>query len=80
MAIERPDLRARVAAQRDQRDAQSSRRVRRQVLRRDGMQCEVLDAGGAALAFPAGSVGKVVQRALDFSYAGFGLGAVNLED
>ncbi len=50
MAIERPDLRARVAAQRDQRDAQSSRRVRRQVLRRDGMQCEVLDAGGAARA------------------------------
>ena len=38
------------------------------------------NAGGAALAFTAGSVGKVVQRALDFSYAGFGLGAVNLED
>ena len=36
--------------------------------------------GGAALAFTAGGVGKVVQRALDFSYAGFGLGAVNLED
>ena len=47
MAIERPDLRARVVAQRSQRDAQASRRLRRQVLRRDGMQCEVLDAGGA---------------------------------
>ena len=47
MVIERPDLRARLAAQRGQRDAQSSRRVRRQVLRRDGMQCEVLDADGA---------------------------------
>ncbi|MCW5581843.1 MAG: aminotransferase class I/II-fold pyridoxal phosphate-dependent enzyme, partial [Luteimonas sp.] len=46
MAIERPDLRARAAAQREQRDVQSSRRIRRQVLRRDGMQCEVLDAGG----------------------------------
>ena len=38
------------------------------------------NAGSAALAFTAGGVGKVVQRALDFSYAGFGLGAVNLED
>jgi len=47
MTIERPDLRARVAAQRGQRDAQSSRRIRRQVLRRDGMRCEVLDPDGA---------------------------------
>lgn len=46
MAIERPDLRARIAAQRSQRDAQSSRRFRKQVLRRDGMQCEVAEAGG----------------------------------
>ena len=46
MANERPDLRARVVEQRERRDAQSSRRMRRQVLRRDGMQCEVLDADG----------------------------------
>ncbi|MCA0392559.1 MAG: 8-amino-7-oxononanoate synthase [Proteobacteria bacterium] len=44
--MERPDLRARIAAQRSQRDAQSSRRFRKQVLRRDGMQCEVAEAGG----------------------------------
>ncbi|HRN62060.1 MAG TPA: 8-amino-7-oxononanoate synthase [Luteimonas sp.] len=46
MTGERPDLRARVAAQRAQRDASDARRVRRDVLRRDGVRCEVADAGG----------------------------------
>src|SRR5690606_5622465 len=46
MAVERPDLHARVAAQREQREAESGRRVRREVLRRDGVRCEVADPGG----------------------------------
>jgi 8-amino-7-oxononanoate synthase len=38
---ERPDLRARIAAQREQRVALGRTRVRRTVSRRDGMRCEV---------------------------------------
>ena len=48
MAVERPDLHARVAAQREQREAESGRRVRREVLRRDGVRCEVADPGGGS--------------------------------
>jgi 8-amino-7-oxononanoate synthase len=47
MPVERPDLHARVAAQREQRAAQSGLRTRREVLRRDGARCEVVDAQGA---------------------------------
>src|SRR5690606_5021632 len=38
---ERPDLHARIAAQRDKRAAAGRTRVRRTVTRRDGMRCEV---------------------------------------
>ena len=46
MAPDRPDLRARARQTRDTRDAQNARRHRRTVTRRDGMRCEVRDAGG----------------------------------
>jgi len=46
MPIERPDLRARVAGSREQRGAGASRRVRREVVRRDGVRCEVSDGRG----------------------------------
>ena len=46
MSSERPDLHARVAASREQRSAGSARRVRREVLRRDGVRCEVADGQG----------------------------------
>ena len=45
---ERPDLHARVAAQRARRDDEAARRTRRDVLRRDGVRCEVVDADGNA--------------------------------
>ncbi|TCT25123.1 8-amino-7-oxononanoate synthase [Thermomonas haemolytica] len=44
----RPLLTARVAALREQRIAQQRLRLRRTVLRRDGMRCEVQDAGGGS--------------------------------
>lgn len=44
----RPPLTARVAALREQRIAQQRVRTRRTVLRRDGMRCQVQDAGGGA--------------------------------
>lgn len=44
----RPLLTARVAALREQRIAQERLRLRRTVLRRDGMRCEVQDAGGGS--------------------------------
>src|SRR5690606_19519359 len=47
MSTERPDLHARVAASRQQRSAGSARRVRREVLRRDGVRCELADGQGA---------------------------------
>jgi len=47
MPVERPDLHARVVAQREQRNADAGRRARREVLRRDGVHCEVVDAQGA---------------------------------
>jgi len=43
----RPDLHQRIAAARLQRDAAQRRRTRRQVLRRDGMRCEVIGQDGA---------------------------------
>lgn len=48
MAVDRPDLRARVRAAAAQRDAGSLRRVRRTVTRRDGMRSEVLGEDGGA--------------------------------
>jgi 8-amino-7-oxononanoate synthase len=47
MPVDRPDLHARVAAQREQRAAASARRTRREVLRRDGVRCEVAGADGS---------------------------------
>ena len=44
----RPLLTARVAALREQRIAQQRLRLRRTVLRRDGMRCEVRDASGGS--------------------------------
>ena len=44
---EREDLRARVAALRSRRRLQARERVRRTVLRRDGVRCEVAGADGA---------------------------------
>ncbi|MFN7136075.1 MAG: aminotransferase class I/II-fold pyridoxal phosphate-dependent enzyme, partial [Thermomonas sp.] len=44
----RPLLTIRVAALREQRIAQQRLRLRRTVLRRDGMRCEVQDAGGGS--------------------------------
>ena len=46
MPLERPDLHARVAARREQRTADASRRTRRDVLRRDGVYCELDDGAG----------------------------------
>lgn len=46
MAPERPDLRARAREARDARTQAQARRVRRTVLRRDGMRSEVQDADG----------------------------------
>jgi 8-amino-7-oxononanoate synthase len=43
---ERPDLRARIATQREQRAATGRTRVRRTITRRDGMRCEVSTADG----------------------------------
>lgn len=42
----RPDIRARIAAARAQREAAGRRRVRRTILRRDGMRCEVAGRDG----------------------------------
>ena len=44
---EREDLRARVSAQRAEREARDRLRVRRTVLRRDGVRCELEDADGS---------------------------------
>ncbi|MGJ4803200.1 8-amino-7-oxononanoate synthase [Luteimonas sp. SDU82] len=46
--MERPDLHARVAALRQQRSSGSARRHRREVLRRDGVRCEVSDGHGGS--------------------------------
>ncbi len=46
MAVDRPDLRARVRTAREARDTGHARRTRRTVTRRDGMRCEVRDAEG----------------------------------
>ena len=43
----RPDLRERIAASRQQRLSANRIRVRRTVVRRDGVRCEVLDGAGA---------------------------------
>ncbi|TWG92818.1 8-amino-7-oxononanoate synthase, partial [Luteimonas sp. J16] len=48
MPVDRPDLHARVAALRQQRDAESGRRARREVLRRDGVRCEVAEPEGGS--------------------------------
>ena len=44
---EREDLHARLAAQRAEREARDRLRVRRTVLRRDGVRCELADADGS---------------------------------
>lgn len=44
--MDRPDLHTRVAAQRATREAGDARRVPREVLRRDGVRCEVALPGG----------------------------------
>lgn len=48
MALDRPDLRARARAAQAARDRTQSRRVRRTVLRRDGMRSEVVGSDGGA--------------------------------
>lgn len=48
MAPERPDLRARARAEREARIQTRARRVRRTVLRRDGMRSEVVGSDGSA--------------------------------
>ena len=48
MAPERPDLRARARDAREVRTQAQARRVRRTVVRRDGMRCEVQDGDGRA--------------------------------
>ena len=48
MADKRPDLHARIAAQREQRATLGRIRVRRSVSRHDGMRCEVRDADGGS--------------------------------
>ena len=45
---DRPDIRARIAAQREQHAALGRTRVRRTVTRRDGMRCEVLAHDGGS--------------------------------
>lgn len=48
MALDRPDLRARARAAQAARDQTQARRVRRTVLRRDGMRSEVVGRDGGA--------------------------------
>ena len=48
MAVERPDLHARVAALRGQRESDAARRTRREVLRHDSVRCEVADPAGGS--------------------------------
>ncbi|RPD85386.1 8-amino-7-oxononanoate synthase [Luteimonas sp. 100069] len=47
MALDRPDLRARARAEREARTQLQARRVRRTVLRRDGMRSEVAGSDGS---------------------------------